>query len=200
MVGRKEQIEVMKETLKKSRSSFVAVTGRRRVGKTYLIEQVYSSHFCFKVTGIQNDDTQSQIINFTQKIAEYSNESIIVAPENWQQVFIIFKNYLQSLSKKKKQVIFIDELPWIATARSGFIQFLAHLWNDYLSKENHFILVVCGSATSWITKKIVNDKGGFHNRITDPINLLPFNLSETKEFLNSKNVRYCLHQLANIRA
>jgi hypothetical protein len=198
MVGRKEQVEIMLDTLKKNKSSFVAVTGRRRVGKTYLIDQVYAMNFCFKVTGIQNAGQESQIVNFTQKIVEYSKETIVVMPENWQQVFILLRRYLTSLSKKKKQVIFIDELPWIATVRSGFIQYLAHLWNDYLSKEKHFILVVCGSATSWITKKIVNDKGGFHNRITDPITLLPFTLSETKQFLLSKNINLSDNSIAEI--
>jgi uncharacterized protein len=189
MVGRKEQIEAMQESLRIKKSSFVAVTGRRRVGKTYLIEQVYANNLCLLVTGIQGADKQTQINNFTQKIAEYANKQIVVAPTNWQQVFAELKSYLKTLPKNKKQVIFLDELPWMCTNKSGFLQVLAHLWNDYLSKEKHFILVVCGSATSWIIQKIVNDKGGLHNRITHSIALKPFTLSETKAFFAEKKIQ-----------
>ena len=188
MTGRKEQTTQMKELLKLHKSYFVAVTGRRRVGKTFLIDQVYEKHMCLRVTGIQDGDMSSQIYNFTQKIAEYSNIPIVTPPEDWQQVFSLLKKYLQSLSTKKKHVIFLDELPWMSTPRSRFIQLLAHLWNDYLSKHKNFILVICGSATSWITKKILNDKGGFHNRVTHTIRLQPFTLSETKAFLKSKRI------------
>lgn len=189
MVGRKVQRTVMNDLLDLQKSYFVAMTGRRRVGKTYLVDQVYREHMCFRVTGVQDGDQKTQIVNFIQKLAEYSNIPIVTVPENWQQVLILFKKYLSQLPKNKKQVIFIDELPWMATARSGFIQLLAHLWNDYLSKEKHFILVICGSATSWITKNIIRDKGGFHNRVTHQIILTPFTLAETKEFLASKKIK-----------
>jgi len=160
LIGRTRQVKIMNDLIAKKRSSFVAVTGRRRVGKTYLVDQVYGQYFCFNLIGIQNGAQDVQITNFTQKLSEYSKQPIITQPKNWQQAFQLLKIYLQSLPKNKKQVIFFDELPWIATARSGFLQLLAHLWNDYLSKEKQFILVICGSATSWITQKIINDKGG----------------------------------------
>lgn len=198
MIGRNEQTTQMKELLKLHKSHFVAVTGRRRVGKTFLIDQVYEKHLCIRVTGIQHGDTSSQIYNFTQKLAEYSDIPIVTPPENWQQAFTLLKKHLQSLSKKKKQVIFLDELPWMATPRSGFIQLLAHLWNDFLSKQKNFILVICGSATSWITKKILNDKGGFHNRVTHTIRLQPFTLAETKEFLKSKKILLTDNGIAEI--
>lgn len=190
MIGRAEQKQAMQLAINSKQSYFAAITGRRRVGKTYLIRQVYEKYFCFSITGIQNAGMQIQINNFTQKIpAKYTKAVNKGKITNWQQVFVALKLYLESLSKKKKQVIFIDELPWIATSKSGFVQFLAHLWNDYLSVEKHFILVVCGSATSWIKEKIMNDKGGFHNRVNLPIHLEPFTLAETKQFLLSKKIK-----------
>lgn len=198
MIGRTSQLKIMEKILSLKRSSFVAVTGRRRVGKTYLIDQMYEKYMCLRITGIQDADIEAQIVNFTQKIAEYSNIPIVTTPKNWQEVFLLLKKYLQTLPKNKKQVIFIDELPWIATKRSGFIQLLAHLWNDYLSKQKHFILVICGSATSWIAKKIVNDKGGFHNRLTHRIELKPFNLGETSAFLESKKIKYTPQAVAEL--
>lgn len=113
-------------------------------------------------------------------------------------LIFLFRNYLKQLPKNKKQVIFIDELPWMATAKSGFIQLLAHLWNDFLSHEKHFILVICGSATSWITNKIINDKGGFHNRVNLAIHLKPFTLAETKQFLQTKNIHFTPTGIAEI--
>ena len=197
--GRLEQVKVMQEDMKTKKSSFVAITGRRRVGKTFLIREVYQDNMCFMVTGIQNAEVQLQINNFVNKIAEYNNGTLILGTiSNWQQVFFLLKTYLKSLPKNKKQVIFIDELPWMATAKSGFIQLLAHLWNDYLSKEKHFILVVCGSATSWITQKIINDKGGFHNRVTLPLHLKPFTLAETKQFLDFKKMSFTNTGIATI--
>jgi len=199
MTGRAAQTKAMTDALKAKRSTFAAITGRRRVGKTYLIREVYKDHMCYSITGIQHADIQTQINNFMLKLAEYSNTSIIVGEvSNWQQAFIAFKSYLLQLPKNKKHVIFIDELPWIATPKSGFIQLLAHLWNDYLSQEKHFILVVCGSATSWITNKIINDKGGFHNRITLPIHLKPFTLAETRSFLESKHIKFTHTGIAEI--
>lgn len=198
MAGRRSQKELMSGFLTREKSAFIAVTGRRRVGKTYIVDDVYGDHFCLRITGIQDVDLQTQITNFTQKIAEYSGFPIVTLPNNWQEVFALLKAYLKTLPKHKKQVVFIDELPWIATKRSGFVQLLAHLWNDYLSKEKHFILVVCGSATSWIARKIVNDKGGFHNRLDVAIKLNPFTLKETKDFLEHKKIRLTDQTIAEL--
>lgn len=198
MVGRKSQEKLMNGFLLRKKSAFIAVTGRRRVGKTYTVDQVYGKYFCLRITGIQDADMQTQINNFTQKIAEHSGLPIITSPNNWQEVFALLKTYLKTLPKNRKQVIFIDELPWVATKRSRFVQLLAHFWNDYLSKEKHFILVVCGSATSWIAENIVNDKGGFHNRLDQAIQIKPFTLRETKEFLESKKIKWTDQAIAEL--
>ena len=188
MIGRKEQIRKMEDLLRSGKSEFLAVSGRRRVGKTYLVETVYQKYFCFSITGIQKGSMEEQLTNFKIKLSEYSKSPVLSSPRNWQEAFFYLKTYLKSLDKRSKKVIFIDELPWIHTPKSKFIQMLAHLWNDYLSKEKHFILVICGSATSWITNNIVNDKGGLHNRISEIIRLLPFNLYETKAFFKSRKI------------
>lgn len=189
VVGRQKPVLTLRELLTQDKSSFVAVTGRRRVGKTFLIDQVYQDHLCLRVTGIQDGDMATQIGNFTQRLAEYSGIPIVQIPDTWQQVMTLLRVYLDRLPTDKKHVIFLDELPWMSTARSGVIQLLAHLWNDYLSKHKHFILVICGSATSWIQKKIVQDRGGFHNRLTRHIRLAPFTLAETATFLASRKIR-----------
>jgi hypothetical protein len=198
MIGRKQEIQKIEWLLASERSDFLAVTGRRRVGKTYLIDTLLRERYCFSLTGIQNGKTPQQLTNFAIKLAEYDGSFIPKILPNWQMAFLQLKAYLMTLDKKQKQVIFIDELPWVSTARSGFIQMLAHFWNDYLSKETHFLLIICGSATSWITQKIINDKGGLHNRITEIIHLQPFKLAETKAFLESKNLRLTNQEIAKI--
>ena len=198
MIGRKIERDKITTILASKQSAFLAVTGRRRVGKTFLIDTLLSEYYCFSMTGIQNGKTHAQLVNFAVKLAEYKEEENLAFPPNWQMAFLQLKTYLKTLDKDRKQVIFIDELPWVYTARSGFIQLLAHLWNDYLSKEPHFILVVCGSATSWITKKIINDPGGLHNRVTESIHLHPFTLSETHAFLKSKGLNLSSQEVAKI--
>lgn len=198
MIGRKQEKQKIKQLLRSDRSEFLAVTGRRRVGKTYLIDTLLGEHYCFSMTGIQNGNTLTQLVNFGIKLWEYGGVTEPIQPKNWQLAFAFLKTYLKTLDTNRKQVIFIDELPWVATSRSGFIQMLAHLWNDYLSKEKHFLLVICGSATSWISKKIINDTGGLHNRITEIIHLLPFSIQETSAFLESKHIHFTNQELAKV--
>ena len=198
MIGREEQIKTFQLLLDSEKSEFVAVTGRRRVGKTFLIDTVCEKHICFRMTGIQDASLNEQLRNFTSKLVEYSKIILFDAPKDWQTALQHLKAYLQTLPKTKKQVIFIDELPWVNTPKSGFLKMLAHLWNDYLSKESHFMLVICGSATSWITKQVINNKGGFHNRISVNIRLHPFTINETKEFLASKKIKFTDQELVKV--
>lgn len=188
----------MNRLLKSDRSEFLAVTGRRRVGKTFLIDKVLRKHYCFSMTGIQKANQRKQLLNFAVKLSEYDGTGTPQPMKNWQDAFLKFKVYLQTLDNKKKHVIFIDELPWVATPRSGFIQILAHLWNDYLSKEPHFLLVICGSATSWVARNIINDPGGLHNRLTELIHLHPFSLPETRAFLKKNGLRFTDQEIAKV--
>jgi hypothetical protein len=198
MIGRKKEIEKIERLLVSGRSEFLAVTGRRRVGKTFLVDTLLKAHYCFSMTGIQNGSMGTQLVNFSVKLAEYDGTNVPQNPENWQKAFLQLKGYLKTLPQDRKHVIFLDELPWIETPKSGFVQMLAHFWNDYLSKEPHFILVICGSATSWIIKKVINDSGGLHNRITENIHLHPFTLAETHAFLAEKGLSFGLPDLAKL--
>jgi AAA+ ATPase superfamily predicted ATPase len=189
LVGRKKQLKSVDLILKSKKSEFVAVVGRRRVGKTFFIDSAFEKNMCFRLTGIQDGTLAEQLTNFAIKLAEHmGNPFVPTPPENWQQALQQLKAYLSSLDKKNKRVIFIDELPWVVTPRSGFLKMLAHFWNDYLSKEKHFVLVICGSATAWITNNIINDKGGLHNRVSITIQIEPFDLAETKSFLQSRKI------------
>ena len=186
IVGRIEQLAQIESLLHSEKAEFVAITGRRRVGKTFLIDQSFEKNICFQMTGIQNVNQKAQLDNFARKLLIYSKIPFTISPpKDWGEALFQLRSYLELQPKTQKQVIFLDELPWINTVKSDFLQNLAHLWNDYLSKQSHFILIVCGSASSWLLKNITNDKGGLHNRITTTIHLQPFTLSETKAFLEA---------------
>ncbi len=187
-VGRvAETKELLRLTTLES-SDLLMVTGRRRVGKTYIINEVLKEYIVFRFTGTQYGSTENQLEKFIQKLAEFDNKyTQFKSPENWTQAFILLKQYIQGLRKsKKKKVIFIDEFPWIDQPKSGFLQEFAYWWNDFGSSQN-LLVVISGSATSWMIKRIIQNRGGLHNRVTRRMHLEPFSLAETKAYLHTIN-------------
>ena len=81
-------------------------------------------------------------------------------------------------TREEKKVIFIDEIPWLDTPRSGFLSALEYFWNSFASARKDVLLIICGSATSWIINKVLKNHGGLHNRVTYRIHLQPFTLYE----------------------
>lgn len=199
-IGREEEIGILQEVLVSGESEFVALYGRRRVGKTFLIETIYKNEIVFSLTGLNQTGKELQLENFTRVINRLLDKLVQIptTPMNWLKAFDILQLYLEQLNCHHKKVVFIDELPWLATSRSGFLPALENFWNAWASKRNDIVLVVCGSAASWMITNIVRNKGGLHNRITQRIRLLPFNLYETELFLKSRNIqleRYDILQL-----
>jgi len=184
-IGRDREKNLLKKLHNEKKSHFVAVYGRRRIGKTYLI-RTYFKTFNFYHTGIANVDTSNQLDAFHKSLQQYATKDL-QKPTTWFEAFDSLKSII-STSRKSKKVIFIDELPWLDTAKSNFLPALEHFWNSWASERDDVLLIVCGSATSWIVKKIFNNKGGLHNRVTQKINLKPFSLQETEAFLQSKNI------------
>lgn len=199
MVGRQEEISIMNRLLESNQSEMLAIIGRRRIGKTYLINHTYKQHIVFDFTGTQYAERGLQLEKFTAKIKNYNPKSDeITPPETWFQAFQVLTSHLQSKkSKDKKRVVFLDELPWIDTHRSGFLAELSYWWNDWAVHQN-IVLVLCGSAASWMIRKIINHKGGLHNRVTQLISLQPFTLAETKAYLTSKKVKMTDYQILQL--
>jgi uncharacterized protein len=198
MIGRKEQL-IQIERLKKSvQSEFVAVMGRRRVGKTYLIDNAFVNQIVFQISGIQDANMKVQLENF-DRLLQLKTRRKNVKSKDWGEAFFNLRLYLDKLPKSKnKQVIFFDELPWMATSKSGCLQQLANFWNDYLSKSKTYILVICGSASSWLVNNITNDKGGLHNRLTDIIRVDPFTLKETSAFFADRKIKLTNEEVVKI--
>lgn len=197
IVGRHREIEIFNKYYKSANSEFIAVYGRRRVGKTFLIRTVFDQKFTFQLTGIGNATLKQQLTNFHLSIQKKDPTASFLPATSWIEAFQQLISFLEKNSDSKK-IVFFDELPWFDTAGSGFIQALEHFWNSWASARTDILFITCGSAASWMINKLINNKGGLHNRVTGRIKLLPFTLSECEEFLNSKKTvldRYQLIQL-----
>ncbi len=190
VAGRKDEIEILGNLLKSDSPAFLAMYGRRRIGKTYLLRQVYESHIIFEASGIHENEMEQQLENFWLVLLELMpNLRFSNPPKTWLKAFAYLKEYILSLKGKKKKVIFLDEISWFDTPRSGFLAALDNFWNQFCSKRNDIILTICGSAASWIINKVINNRGGLHNRVTKTIQLFPFTLAETNEYLITKNIQ-----------
>ena len=198
LVGRVEEQRILQKAADSQRAEMIAVIGRRRVGKTFLIRSFFKDAFDFEITGIQNALQSEQLKNFKLQLDKVSNNTLPTQqPKDWLDAFVLLIKHLESLDKNRKKVIFLDELPWLATSKSGFLRALGYFWNSWADRQN-VIVVICGSAASWMIQKVVNHKGGLHNRITKRIFLKPFNLAETEDFLKSRNVFLDRYQILQI--
>lgn len=200
IIGRKKEQENLKKVLESSEPAFLAVYGRRRIGKTYLIKNYLKDKgLFFHLTGIQDAAKATQLDNFSIEFSDVFNKGKeIKTPKNWFAAFQMLRKEIEKVPANTKKIIFFDEIPWLSTPRSTFLQALQHLWNRYLSEISNVILIVCGSAASWMIDHVINDKGGLHGRVTKEIRLLPFTLAETEEFLREKNIHFDRKQILEL--
>lgn len=189
MTGREYEISELNRIYGSGESEFVMVYGRRRVGKTFLIREFFKNDFVFYCTGIADGTKEEELINFASEIRKCDENLCHSVPKTWFEAFEMMYGLVEK-SHKKRKVIFLDEVPWMYTQKSDFIKALEHLWNARLSVRKDVILVVCGSAASWMVKKIVNSKGGLHNRITLKLKLGQFTLRETRAYLESLGISW----------
>ena len=180
MVGRTAEIESLKRAEASNRSEFVAVYGRRRIGKTFLVRETFSQRITFAHTGVENVNQAGQLRAFQSSLRE-NGWSGNCRLRDWFDAFDALKEIIKS-SNQPKKIIFIDELPWIDTPKSNFIPALEFFWNGWASARKDILLVICGSATSWIITKLLKSRGGLHNRVTEQIWLRPFTLAECEEY------------------
>ncbi|MDR1712830.1 MAG: ATP-binding protein [Coriobacteriales bacterium] len=195
ITGRKAERQLLQECALSGRPVFLAIYGRRRIGKTYLVKEHFNNHFTFYVTAEANVSKSDQLAVFDAALDKYFTGDI-QASRSWLHAFTQLESQLTSLTTTEKKIIFIDELPWFDTRKSGFLPALEHFWNSFASSRPDIMLIVCGSAASWMIKNLIDSYGGLHNRVTHSISLEPFTLAETEEFCRSHGVVFNRHQLA----
>jgi len=191
VIGRKDEQKLLNELALSDEAEFVVVYGRRRVGKTFLVRETFGNDFFFSYTGIANVDAKRQRIEFAKSLREYGwaqSDNEIDITESWFSAFTALRELIRSSKTKEKIIIFIDEMPWMDNKKSDFVPAFENFWNGWASGQKNIMLIACGSATSWITKKIFRDKGGLYNRTTLQIALKPFTLLECAEYFDSRGI------------
>lgn len=187
IIGRKEEVERLQEYASNGKSEFVAIYGRRRVGKTFIVKELFEGQFCFRITGIEGATTQEQLANFSSSLHNFIPAD--TKADSWGYAFGLLEKYIERLPVGPK-ILFFDELPWLDTQGSNFLRELEHFWNDWAAYRNDIKLISCGSATTWMLDNLINSRGGLHNRVTHEIALAPFTLSETEQYFRSQGFRY----------
>lgn len=195
MIGRKKEITELNRLFDSKKAELVAIYGRRRVGKTYLINETFKDKIVFKHTGLSNVEKDNsgllkrQLKEFYYSLLNYKAKPK-QAPKDWFEAFFLLEEFLNSFNDNKRIVIFIDEFPWLDTPRSHFISAFESFWNNYACAKNNLMVIVCGSASSYILDNLINNHGGLYGRVTYRMKLTPFKLKECEEFLKFNSINY----------
>lgn len=199
LIGRQKEQKALLEHYQSKSSEFIAIYGRRRVGKTFLVRQTFKDKLAFHLTGIAGVPLSRQLGNFHAQINKFSGGMFDHEPAtDWFAAFQQLIKWLESLPAGGKKVIFLDELPWLDTRGSRFLSSLEHFWNSWASARNDILFIVCGSAASWMLNHLIRNQGGLHNRVTDRIRLDPFRLNEVEAFLRHRGVVYDRYQVMQV--
>lgn len=201
IVGRKKEISLFAEAITAKSAEFIAVYGRRRIGKTYLIKQFFGAQkgIFFELTGLNDGGLKDQLANFSVALGSvfYAGAEMAVQ-KSWMDALRQLTNAIDQAPANKRIFLFFDELPWLCTRKSGFLSALEYFWNTHWSHRKKLVLIVCGSAASWMLENIVYARGGLHNRITMNVPLLPFSLKEAEEYLAFHGHRLSREQVLQV--
>ena len=185
IIARNAEIKILERKYRSNKSEFVMVYGRRRIGKTFLVNNVFSDRFTFTFVGARKQKPQVQLRRFADQLKVFSNSAYAPALGCWEDAFKELRILIERRPKEEKKVIFFDEMPWIDTPHSSFVEALEYFWNAWAAQRNDILFIACGSATSWMVNKPIKNPGGLHNRITEQIYLRPFRLGECEEYLHN---------------
>ncbi len=182
--------------MESERSEFVVVYGRRRIGKTFLVRRFFKDNYAFSFVGKHEMRREQQLAEFAKELMCYSHSTFVPQLKNWTEAFDALQRLLETYNIPGKKVVFFDEMPWMDTPKSDFVSALENFWNGWANMRDDIVLVACGSATSWMVDKLLHNKGGLFNRITQKIYLRPFKLSEMEQYLDEKHFGWNRYQIA----
>ena len=188
IIGRKKELEKLSSVFNSNKAELVAVYGRRRIGKTFLVKEFFNEKFDYYATGIFEGSKQEELDAFCDMLRQNSKDGKAIPPiETWMDAFTALRDYLKGL-RKKRIIVFLDELPWFDVPSGQFLKAFEWFWNSWGSTQDNLKMIVCGSATTWMTDKFISGKGGLYNRTTERLYLAPFNLHESEALLKSNGV------------
>jgi hypothetical protein len=198
IIGRVDERSVLDQALKSSNAELIAVYGRRRVGKTFLVREHYRDCLRFEASGLHNEPLSRQLANFGMQIRHWFPDiPLVTFPTSWLEAFDLLRSILEKQPRQKqKLVLFLDEFPWFATPKSGFLAAFENFWNVFASRRDDIVVVLCGSAAAWMIRQVIQSRGGLHNRVTRRIQLYPFQLHETNAYLKWRHVHLEPMQIA----
>ncbi len=200
MIGRKREVKELNRLYDKNKAELVAIYGRRRVGKTYLVDETFSDRITFRHAALSPVDKetkgllQAQLEHFYNSLDLYGMEKT-EKPKNWLEAFLLLEKFLQQKDDGSRQVVFLDELPWLDTPRSGFMRAFEGFWNNWGCHRKNLMVIVCGSANSWILDNLINNHGGLYGRVTREIKLSPFDLNECEEYYRENNIVFSRYDM-----
>ncbi len=198
IIGRKAEKKELEQCEKSKKSELVCVYGRRRAGKTYLVEQTFGDYFAFRAIGLEKGSIKDQLKAFNQRLQECGDE-VRKVPQNWFEAFSRLDKILSRddiiLSPHGKKIVFFDEFPWFATQRSDFLLAFEDFWNRRGTQSGDLVFIICGSATSWIIKNVLEDSGSMYKRVTAQIFIKPFSLAETKLYFDDNEFDWSKEQI-----
>ena len=195
MIGREREKAELQRSMESDRSEFVIVYGRRRVGKTYLVDHFFGRHYDFSFTGGHRLPKAKQLRNFAKSLKKYAHLQRQPSFGGWDDAFDALEEYLESLPEDRRKVVFFDEMPWIDTPQSEFVDALEMFWNGWAARRTDIVFVASGSSTSWMVDKIVENQGGLHGRVTNNVYVRPFTLHEVELYLQSRGIRWDRYQM-----
>lgn len=194
LIGRERECAELERCLATDRSELVIVYGRRRIGKTFLVEQYFDKKFDFWYVGAHGLTSRAQLRMFAKTLKEYSGKSSYQFSD-WFDAFDALKDYLATLPSDRKRLVFIDEMPWMDTGRSSFVAALENFWNGWAMSQENIMLIATGSATSWMRDKLIGNKGGLHARVTCQLHIRPFTLHEVELYLEKLGMEWSRYNI-----
>lgn len=200
LVGRTREISILKSLLKSKKAELLAIYGRRRIGKTFLINRFFSNKgIYFEMTGIKGGKCSQQIRAFVRRLQlSFKDLKIETYPKTWFEVFELLEKAIGDTKKSHKIILFFDEFPWMDTHKSDLLKAFEYFWNSYLSKDSRIIAIICGSSVSWMIRKIINNKAGLYGRLTSQIRLRPFTLKEIEEYFITNRIHLDRKQIVEV--
>lgn len=203
IIGREQEIATLERIYKSKKSEFVAIYGRRRIGKSYLVSEVYNKKIVFSAVGTYSKEGEKDNETYRQIQLDHFYDSLLLSgldaseqrPKNWREAFLLLRKLLEGMRTRRK-VLFFDELPWLAGPQSSeMIAELGYFWNSWADRQRNIVLVVCGSATSWMLDNVIHDYGGLHGRLTETIKLAPFTLAECAKYYRRNDFRLSKYEM-----